>query len=479
MKNKEALSQIALQIIQETLNKKNQLLDPTFALQKYLDPNFSHQNEFVKDRSRFIVAQCSRRAGKSNGLAIRFLHTLETHPGCFCPYIALTRESARNIMWGVLQEQDLKFKTGCIFTESNLTMTHPNGARLQLFGADMKNFIRRLKGIKTPGVGIDEAQDFGSHLQSLVDDVLTPTLTDYQDSWIAITGTPGPVPMGYFYEITFERKYGYSFHSWELLQNPYLPFAEKFIADLKKKRQWDDDHPTLLREWRNQWVLDAQSLLVKYYPEKNHYETVPHYRTSWKYIMGIDIGFKDSDAICVLAWCEATQDIYLVYEDLTSGQDISNLTENIRKVCKMYDISKMVIDTGGLGKKIAEEIIRRHQIPVKAADKSRKMENIALLNDWLRLGYFKAKKDSIFSKDSYKVQIDYEKSTPDKIIVKSSFHSDMIDAVLYAFRESPAFTYKKQVEKPKYGTPEWGIYESERMEQAEIEYFENEQINVA
>jgi hypothetical protein len=43
----------------------------------------------------------------------------------------------------------------------------------------MKNFIRRLRGIKTPGAGIDEAQDFGSHLESLVDDVLTPALADY------------------------------------------------------------------------------------------------------------------------------------------------------------------------------------------------------------------------------------------------------------------------------------------------------------
>ena len=100
------------------------------------------------------------------------------------------------------------------------------------------------------------------------------------------------------------------------------------------------------------------------------------------------------------------------------------------------------------------------------------MENIALLNDWLRLGRFKAKKNSRFAEDSYKVQIDWDKTTPDKIHVKDSFHSDIIDAVLYAFRESPAYTYTKPVPRPKYGSPEWAEAQVSEMEQKAIEHFE-------
>lgn len=443
--------------------------DKTVLLKKFIDPKFPAQNKFVTDPSRFITAQCSRRAGKSNGLAVKFLYTLETHPNCFCPYIALTRESARNIMWGVLQEQDEKFKIGCTFTESNLTMTHPNGARLQLFGADMKNFIRRLKGIKTPGAGIDEAQDFGSHLQSLVDDVLTPTLTDYSDSWLAITGTPGPIPLGYFYEITHQRKFGFSFHSWTLLENPYLPQAQKFIEELKHKRQWNDDNPTLLREWKNQWVLDLESLLIRYSKQTNEYESLPI--ASYNYILGIDIGMRDADALAVLAWSESSPNIYLVEEIITAGQDISTLSTQIEDVIQRYNPSKIVMDEGGLGKKVAEEIRRRKHIPVQPADKARKMENVAFLNDWLRLGKFKAKSNSRFVQDSYKVQIDWDKTTPDRIKVKDSFHSDIIDAVLYAFKESPAFTYQKTPDIPKWGEPGWHDHERELMEKAAEEHF--------
>ena len=428
----------------------------------FRDVSFPHQDSFVNDKSRFITAQCSRRAGKTNALALKFFKTLDSHPGALCLYIALTRESARNIMWGVMQEFEDRFKLGLVFTESNLTITHPNGARLQLFGADMKNFIRRLKGIKTPGVAIDEAQDFGIHLETLVEDVLTPTLTDYEDSWLAITGTPGPVPLGYFYNVTEERKFGFSIHKWTLFDNPYLPNARQFVQDLKTKREWDDEHPTLKREWYNNWVLDIESLLIKYDSKKNHYDEIPK-GLHLSYILGVDIGMRDADALALLGWSEQTHDIYLVEEMITTGQDITELTNQINGMMKRYDIQRIIMDEGALGKKIAEEIRRRKGVPIQPADKARKMENVAFLNDYLRLGRFKAKKASRFATDSHMVQIDWERTTPDRLYVKDAFHSDIIDAVLYAFKESPAFTYEKKIEMPEKNTKEYDAAFAEEM----------------
>ena len=93
---KRQLSQIAEQIIAEQLSALKQS-----AIDRFTDPNFPKQNNFILDSNRFVAAQCSRRAGKSNGLALRFLAQMEKYPGAFFPYIALTRESARNIMWPV------------------------------------------------------------------------------------------------------------------------------------------------------------------------------------------------------------------------------------------------------------------------------------------------------------------------------------------------------------------------------------------
>ncbi len=432
-----------------------------------LNDNFPKQNAFILDPSRYIDAQCSRRAGKTSGLAYRFFKTMEKYPKSQCIYLGLTRDSAKGAMWPVLQEVNDRFKLGCTFTESKLTMKHPNGAILHIIGADMANFIKRLKGRKFPGVAIDESQDFGPHLESLIDDVLNPSISDYVDGWLAITGTPGPVPQGFFFEVTKNHKYGFSHHEWTLYDNPNMPNPRGFVEDLMKRKEWDTNHPTLLREWLNQWVLDVHSLWVRYNDNLNHYENLPQGHI-WNYIIGVDIGFKDADAIAVLAWSETSKETYLVEELITSKQGISELVSQIDGLQKKYEAYKIVMDEGGLGKKIGEEIRRRFGCPLEPADKANKQDNIEFLNDDLRLGKFKAKKNSRFAQDSYLVQIDWLKSTPKRIVLKTAVHSDAIDATLYAYRESYAFTHKPEEPKIKYGSKEWADQQSSAMFESEL-----------
>lgn len=437
--------------------------------------DFPEQNAFINDKERFIAAQCSRRAGKSTALAFKFLKTMEKNPKSTCIYLALTRDSAKDIMWPVLEEINEKYKLNCVLTESKLTMTHPNGATLKLYGADMVNFIRRLKGQKSPGVAIDESQDFGVHLQSLVVDVLTPMLIDYADSWLAVVGTPGPVPQGYFFDVTQQKRYGYSLHKWTINENPHITEPEKFIQTLITNNEWEPNHPTLLREWRNQWVLDVEALWIRYKEATNHYTELPKV-SKWNYVLGIDIGFKDADALAVLAWSDDIKETYLVEEVVTTKQDITSLVEQIEEISTRYDFTKMVIDQGGLGLKIAEEIRRRKGIPIHAADKKLKAENVGILNDELRLGKFKAKGNSRFAQDSYMIQIDWAKSTPDKIVIKKEPHSDILDAVLYAFRETYAYAHKPaEPAKPKWGTREWAESEQRSMFDKALEEAQAEQ----
>lgn len=451
-------------------NQQTDLAPYKIATKLQVQQDFPAQNAFVNDQHRYIAAQCSRRAGKSNGLAFRFYKTMESHPKCNCIYLALTRDSAKQIMWPVLQEIDEKYKLNCVFKESDLSVTYPNGSRLTLYGADMPNFIRRLKGQKSPGIGIDEAQDFGGHLESLLNDVLTPMLVDYTDSWMAVVGTPGPVPQGYYFDMTHNGKYNYSVHKWTLLDNPYVPNPEAFINDLIIRNEWKANHPTLLREWRNQWVLDTESLWIRYNDKLNDYQELPTGH-DWQYIMGVDIGYRDADAIAILAWANTTPNIYMVEEVLTEKQALTELVDQMNLMHKKYSpINKVVMDEGGIGKKFAEEIRRRHSINVEPADKMRKQENVEFLNDYMRLGKFKAKSDTRFVADSYLIQIDWSKSKPNKVVIKSQPHSDIIDAVLYAFKESYAFAYQPPEPKaPAWGTKEWAEAQDASMFEKEME----------
>ncbi len=439
-----------------------------------ITPGFDQQNAFVQDNARYLVAQCSRRAGKSNALVLRFFKTMEKHPKSNSLYVGLTQESAREIIWPVFKEMDDKYKIGCKYNETALKVTHPNGASVKLVGADRKDFIKKLRGKKHPAIGIDEAQDLTT-LQGLIDDVLTPCIADYEDGWLALTGTPGPVPQGYFFDVTQNNKYGYSVHKWTLLDNPYMPNPEAFIKDLCAKREWLPDNPTLRREWRNEWVLDAKSLWVQYSQSVNDYTTLPK-EHQWNYIMGVDIGYMDADAIAVIAWSDTSPISYLVDEIVIRKQGISGLISMIETTQKKYNAYKIMLDEGGLGKKIAEDLRSRFGVPLEPADKLNKQSNVELLNDALRLGKFKAKSEGQFAQDSYLVQIDWDKSTPQRIVIKKKPHSDIIDAVLYAFRESYAHAYKPAAPPPpKWGTKEWAEQQTTQMFEETLESMRQEQ----
>jgi hypothetical protein len=190
--------------------------------------------------------------------------------------------------------------------------------------------------------------------------------------------------------------------------------------------------------------------------------------------MGVDVGYNDADAISILAWSESDPTTYLVEELITRKQGITELANQIQLLRDKYKVAKIVMDMGALGKKIGEELIRRFSLPVEPADKARKIENLELLDDALRTGRFKAKASSIFAQDTYKVEKDRDKSTPEKIKISDRFHSDIIDSVLYAFKLSPAYSYTPPKLKPVVGSKEWQDAQHDIMFEAELEGLKQE-----
>lgn len=428
---------------------------------------FDKQREFVNDKSPFRIAVCSRRSGKTYVCAYDLLNTAMSNADVICMYITLSWVNAKRIVFPALEKLNHDYKLGAKVDYADLSFKFKNGSQILLLGASDESKIKRLRGISRLKLCyIDECQSFPHYIEELIDDVVAPALIDLAGD-LCLIGTPGPVPTGYFYNAWINPDW--SKHSWTYFDNPHIPDHQLRLNRELKRRGVEENDPSIQREWFGKWVLDSDSLLLHYDQSKNDFDALPH--GAWTYILGVDIGFNDADALAVLAWSSKTPNIYLVEEQVTAGQDITELTNAINALTKKYDISKIMIDAGGLGKKIAEELIRRHQIPLIAADKARKMENVALLNDFLRSGRFKAKAGSKFAEDCMLVEIDRNKSTPDKIKVKDSYHSDIIDSVLYAFKESYAYTYSPEVPKPVKGTTAWFEEQVSDMEQAAIDHF--------
>lgn len=465
---------------------------PVFNVEDIL---FDKQLRFVRSPHSYKIAVCSRRSGKTVACAVDLLETALNTPDVVCLYITLSRNNAKKIIWPELLRlvrryqliPDKLLKTSIDKTE--LSITFPNGSVIYCSGAKDSSEIEKFRGLALKKVYIDECQSFRDYIRELIDDVLEPALLDHAGT-LCLIGTPGAIPVGYFAEIAGvvdspEAKRAadsWTHFTWTFFDNPFISIKsgkthQELLNRVMKRRGVNEEDPTIQREYFGRWVNDSESLLIRYAMEKNHFDQLPE-GIVWNYILGIDLGFDDADALAVIAWSPAVAETYLVEEKLERKQTISDLTESILDIERRYavvgGISKMVIDQGGLGKKIAEELRRRKAIPVQPADKARKMENVKFLNDALRTGRFKAKMNSAFAQDTFKVEIDKDKCRPDKVVVSDKYHSDIIDAVLYAFKESPAYAYQAPPKKLKPGTKEWADQEVDDMFNSAREHFEEQ-----
>lgn len=432
-----------------------------FNLEKFL---FREQLAFVNDPARFATAVCSVRAGKTTACAADLISTALGSPGTTGLYITLARLSGKRIVWPELHRITNQFKLDCVFNETELSIKFANGSFIYCLGANTETETEKLRGLSNVAlVYIDESQAFRAHLRELVEDVLVKRLYD-TNGRCRLIGTPGPIPSGYFYEASQSKQW--SQHAWTLHQNPWIEkksgksVAELIAQDMARKGVGLDD-PSIQRECFGRWVLDSSSLLLEYNKSLNGYDLMPI--GNYNYILGIDLGFDDCDSLSVLAWSNSSPVTYLVEEIVTEKQLIEQLMEQINGIIKRYPICKMVADSGGLGKKIIESLRARYALPIEPADKTGKIANYSLLNNALRTGNFKAKATSRFAQDCNILEKDRDKSTPEKVVVKG--HSDAIDSVLYAFKESPAYAYTPPPRAPVIGSPEWALAEVERMRQ--------------
>ena len=433
---------------------------PTFDAEAVL---FGPQLAFARDSAKFKTACTSRRAGKTVGVAGDIL---EQRGGAPNLYFTLTRGNAKRIIWPTLLEYNRRFRLGYEPNESELVLRKHGRGAIYLSGADNRSEVEKWRGMGWGKVRGDEAQSFPSWLREAVNDVLLPALMDH-DGDLGLIGTPSPVPSGFFYECTKSPKW--SHHAWTVFQNPHIKDARGYLDQVLKLRGVEESDPSIQREFYGKWLYDPNALVFRWDAARNAYNEAPS--GEWETVIGVDLGFDDADAIAVLGFAKARAEAHLREESVLPKQTITQLAERLAALIEKYHPLAIVMDTGGLGKKIAEEIRKRFALPIKAAEKQHKMAHIELLNDAMRSGRFFAPASSRFAQDCMLVEWDRERSTNDKLVISDRYHSDICDAVLYAFRESLHWLHVPEKQAPALYTPEWYAAEEAKMEEeAELAY---------
>lgn len=435
------------------------------------------QLAFTQARSKFFTACCSRRAGKSEGCGGKLWDAVLGRPNCVALYITKTRINAKRIIWGVLKRINREHRLGGKASESELSMTAPNGSVIYLVGANNRDEIEKFRGLPIVLVLIDESQMLLAYLEELVNDVLGPALMDF-DGAIGLVGTPAPVPSGFFYDCVSSPEWEH--YTWTAFDNPWIlkksgkTPREHLNAELKRRGVKEDD-PSIQREWFGKWAYDPNALVFRYSADINHYDELPNLtRGEWHYGIAGDIGHDDADALAVLAWHSTLPNLWLVEESVLTKQTVTQLGNRTKALYDKYNPLFLVFDTGALGKKIAAELTARWSLPVEAAEKDRKLEHIELLNDTLRSGNFKAKKESHFAQDC--MLVEWDRDNPEKPKISERYHSDVCDAVLYGERRAQAYLAEQLPPiPPPSGSPEWLQLQAKRLQEEEQRIHEEQQ----
>jgi PBSX family phage terminase large subunit len=462
------MKHISSTILAKELQKRQHIVAPQFFEGKHIV-----QEDFIAHPARFKAMIATRRFGKSYTGGLYLCKEAYENPGVSCIYIALTRESARKIMFkDILKPINRKLKLQMKFNETALSATLPNGSVIYCMGVDSSEDEKdKLLGQKYKVAIIDECASFSIDLRELVYGTLKPAMADLGGT-IAMLGTPGNLTKSLFFDVTSGKEPGWHVIKADTKDNPYM--AEKWakeIEELKKNQPYITETPMFKQMYLGQWVIDTDSLVYKFNEERNLFEHLPMYaRGDWQYMLGVDLGYDDDSAFVVTAWHEHDKSLYVVDVFKRSKMDITDVATQIKKMQSRYGIHKIVID--GANKQAVEEIQKRHQIPLITADKTGKSDFIEIMNSELIQGHIKlhtALARPLIEEWSGLVW----KESAKKREEHPNCPNHLSDACLYIWRYCYSYLSEKPKEVAKWGTTEWYTEEEERMEQEAMEHFKN------
>lgn len=279
-------------------------------------------------------------------------------------------------MLGVFAELNAAYGLGLEIRASTGTIIEPSGHIIQFYGLRDVTQADLMRGTKFRRVFIDEGGAFTDELLKYsVESVIQPTLVDLRGEMI-VAGTPGPIPKGYFYDITGNPGLSSPFPGrwptwhWTFEHNPHVP-RELVLEEALQVNGWTPEHATFRREYGGIWCEDAEALIYRYKGEQ--WAPVPN---SGVTVMAIDFGVVDQTTWSIGRQPFDCKPHVFVCETLAKDHielpEIAAITRNLRE---KWSVNRMVADEGALGKALANEL-RRYRLPIEPAKKADKRGRI-------------------------------------------------------------------------------------------------------
>ncbi len=364
--------------------------------------SFPKQVAFIKDPSRFKIAHCTRRAGKSYGAGLYLVKEAYDHPGVSLIYIGLTRETAERIIWkDVLKVINRDFHLGAHFNDQKLVMTLPNGSVIYLMGADAsKDEMAKLLGQKFKLAIIDEAAKYRIDIHALIFDILKPAVADYEGT-IAMLGTANNFVGSYFTRAAYGRTAEkWSTHHWSALDNPYM--RRQFQAEIDQLTQ---QNPAVIHEaWFRQnylgeSVVDSALRVYTYDPESVVVDALPSSH-NMVYYLAVNISYKAGvAAYAVVGYApDKSRYAYVVDAWTTGATDLHYVIEESQRITDKYKLSSIICV--GASKQLTKEISSRFALSIEDASEKDRSDTLKLFCSELlqnNIKVFRKCSDTVFT----------------------------------------------------------------------------------
>ena len=425
---------------EQTERNLNKDIDFTqFRLQKRL---FKEQKDVFNDfTSRRKLAMCSRRAGKTEGNVDEILK-VAAKPDSRIVYINLTFDNAIEQMYDKVIEEVKRCDISITSDDKNSGIIHfSNGSTCHFKGNKDRAQADKLQGFGNRLVIIDEAQS-QINMNYLIDTILSPTLMDYEDSVLLLTGTP-PRRKGTYFEEAWNSPV-WTKYSWTMFQNPYIKNPDAEINRKCEEKGCTRDSAFIQREFFGKIVYDTEAQVFKGY--KVYSGAVPNNFIPSHIYEGVDFGYADYNGIVVLAADVEHRQAYVIYERKFNKATVTDIINSVREGFENgkrlllernpnADLNNCQIFTDTNEKSITYELSQTYNLPAYCAYKYDKALAIEQLAEECRTGrLLNIENGEIVNEFE---QTLYKRDDLDNITseLDDGYHPDITMALLYASRQ--------------------------------------------
>jgi hypothetical protein len=439
---------------------------------------FGSQHGFVTCRKQGAIARAGRGGGKSTAMLARFHAVSAAHPNCASVFVAMSSERARDILSPAVWKFNESYGCGITEKRGDGWFEWPNGYRVLYRGCKDSNECNKRRGTPWVSAGWDEVASINNNLVAYdIHECVEPRLVDFNGLWFA-GGTPGPVPQGYWYELSQSDGGTYPVFSWSAVHNPHMPNVLKFFNETLNRMQGIPDRKlwperatslidlildpdswkllpnTFVREFLGQWVLDLKAIIYKLQP-KNSFAEFPITPDYWT--IGLDLGAHSEDepnldhaAIAVCASNRTLPYIWVREARKLSDVTVESLAAYVCQLLERYPEASVHIDGTSAGKLI-ERSLQRMGIPIQCADKAKKLRRIQLVQSAIRSGNLQFHIRDCMDARNEAMQLLWNEKRDDH---SPRCDDDAFDAILYGVTPHIG-DYRPEVEPPRKGTKEW------------------------